>query len=231
MLSAIQYAHAWVVSHLHRDERGQDLIEYALLGGLIALTLMAWAENLKERPDWEAFVALWREREKRAAPAEEFTSPTRMEGHDKVSRLLYHREDEPQAPDRAAAVGTACHAVLERLDFKAPAIPEGTDPEAAEILEAFFKTAVFKDLAGSELLARELPFLLPRGGRIVQGVIDVVYRRGGKTYVADYKTDKMMKPEEHALIRDVYTEAVERALKIKPSFKLIYLRHGREVEP
>ena len=42
MLSAIQYAHAWVVSHL-RDERGQDLIEYALLGGLIALTLMAAA--------------------------------------------------------------------------------------------------------------------------------------------------------------------------------------------
>ncbi|MDP2673397.1 MAG: Flp family type IVb pilin [Dehalococcoidia bacterium] len=41
MLSAIQYAHAWVVSHLHRDERGQDLIEYALLGGLIALALMA----------------------------------------------------------------------------------------------------------------------------------------------------------------------------------------------
>ena len=40
MLSAIQYAHAWLVSHL-RDERGQDLIEYALLGGLIALTLMA----------------------------------------------------------------------------------------------------------------------------------------------------------------------------------------------
>ena len=40
MLSAIQYAHAWLVSHL-RSERGQDLIEYALLGGLIALTLMA----------------------------------------------------------------------------------------------------------------------------------------------------------------------------------------------
>ena len=42
MLSAIQYAHAWVVSHL-RDERGQDLIEYALLGGLIAIALMAAA--------------------------------------------------------------------------------------------------------------------------------------------------------------------------------------------
>jgi len=39
MLSAIQYAHAWVVSHL-RDERGQDLIEYALLGGAIAVAIM-----------------------------------------------------------------------------------------------------------------------------------------------------------------------------------------------
>ena len=42
MLSVIQYAHAWVVSHL-RSERGQDLIEYALLGGLVAIALMAAA--------------------------------------------------------------------------------------------------------------------------------------------------------------------------------------------
>ena len=39
MLSAIQYAHAWVVSHL-RDERGQDLLEYALLGGVIAVAIL-----------------------------------------------------------------------------------------------------------------------------------------------------------------------------------------------
>ena len=40
MLPPVQYAYAWVVSHL-RDERGQDLIEYALLGGTIALAIMA----------------------------------------------------------------------------------------------------------------------------------------------------------------------------------------------
>ena len=40
MLSPVQYAYAWVVSHL-RDERGQDLIEYALLGGLIATAIIA----------------------------------------------------------------------------------------------------------------------------------------------------------------------------------------------
>lgn len=43
MSSAIQYAHAWLVSHLPRDERGQDLIEYAMLGGLLAIALMAGA--------------------------------------------------------------------------------------------------------------------------------------------------------------------------------------------
>ncbi len=37
----VLYGYAWLVSHLHRDERGQDLIEYAMLGGLIALALIA----------------------------------------------------------------------------------------------------------------------------------------------------------------------------------------------
>ena len=139
----------------------------------------------------------------------------------------------PQTPSRASELGTICHAVLEHLDFKKPALPEGTGPEAAEILKGFFKSAPFKELAKSEILARELPFLIPRGDQIVQGVIDVVYRTagsGGKVYVADYKTDKLMKPEGYALIRDVYTDAVKRVLKVDPGFKLIYLRQGRAVE-
>lgn len=38
----VSYILTWLQAHL-RSERGQDLIEYALLGGLIALTLMAAA--------------------------------------------------------------------------------------------------------------------------------------------------------------------------------------------
>jgi hypothetical protein len=50
-------------------------------------------------------------------------------------------------------------------------------------------------------------------------------------YVADYKTDKVMQPEDYGLIRDVYTEAVRRVLKGEnPGFKLIYLRQGRAVD-
>ncbi len=36
-----QILRAWVSAHLPRSERGQDLIEYAMLGGLIAAAILA----------------------------------------------------------------------------------------------------------------------------------------------------------------------------------------------
>jgi ATP-dependent helicase/nuclease subunit A len=178
---------------------------------------------------WEPFVARWREREMRSIVVERITSPSKLEETEVLDRALL-LSDAPGSASRATEVGTICHAVLERLDFRKPAVPEGCDPEAAEILAKFFKSAAFKELAKAEILARELPFLMPRGAQIVQGVIDVVYRAGEKVYVADYKTDKVMQPEDYGLIRDIYTEAVRRILKVEPGFKLIYLRQGRVVE-
>ncbi|HLY10858.1 MAG TPA: UvrD-helicase domain-containing protein [Planctomycetota bacterium] len=183
----------------------------------------------KKVPDWEPFLAKWKEREGNERPAERFTSPSRMEEAGGVDRILFTSEAS-LPPSRASEIGTACHAVLEHLDFKAPAIPEGTDPDAAAILRKFFKSAPFKALAKSEIVARELPFVIPREGQVIQGVIDVVYRSGGKTYVADYKTDTLVEPEKYGLIRDVYTEAVRRVLKVEPQFQLIYLRQGRAVD-
>jgi len=40
---ALLTAWSWLVWRLHRDERGQDLLEYALLGGLIAVAITAAA--------------------------------------------------------------------------------------------------------------------------------------------------------------------------------------------
>ena len=101
-------------------------------------------------------------------------------------------------------------------------------------MKDFFQTRVFKELAGSEILARELPFVVRRlkgdSRQIVQGVIDVVYRRGGQVTVADYKSDLVVRPEEYGLIREIYADAVRQILKVEPRFTLIYLRHGRELE-
>ncbi len=178
----------------------------------------------RERPDWDAFVRLWRERERRAAVEAKFTSPTRLERGD-------DREEAPPAATREVEVGLTCHRVMERLDFKAPRVPEGTDPEAAAILDGFFRSAAFRELAEAEVLARELPFVFPRGGRILQGVIDVVYRRGGKLTVGDYKTDQAVEPGGYGLIREAYVEAARRVFGEEPGFRLFYLRQGRVVEP
>jgi ATP-dependent helicase/nuclease subunit A len=176
-----------------------------------------------ERPDFEGLAARWRARERRASLSERFTSPTRLEEAS---------EGEPRAPAEAAIeIGRACHRVLETLDFSRPEVPEGVPPEAARILERFFRSEAFQELASSEILARELPFLLPRGGQVVQGVLDVVYRKNGILYVGDYKTDKMLEPGAYELIRDLYTEAARRIFPgTRPRFRLIDLRRGRMVE-
>jgi len=188
------------------------------------------APGERKVPDWSAFVDRWHDREKKAAPPERFTSPSKLEEEAEVVDRVLYTEEAPAVPSRASEIGVLCHSVLEHLDFARPAVPDGTDPEAAEILKKFFKSAPFKELAKAEIVARELPFVLPRGGQIVQGVIDVVYRSGGKTWVADYKTDTLVEPEKYGLIREIYTEAVRRVLKVEPGFKLIYLRQGRGVE-
>ncbi|HLY74745.1 MAG TPA: 3'-5' exonuclease, partial [Planctomycetota bacterium] len=186
----------------------------------------------KKVPDWGPFAAKWREREEREKVVERFTSPSKLEEAaeaELADRILFTAET-PAPPSRASEIGTACHTVLEHLDFAKPVIPEGTDPEAAQILKKFFKSVPFRELAKAQIVARELPFVLPRGEQVVQGVIDLVYRSGGKTYVADYKTDKLIEPEKYGLIRDIYCEAVRRVLNVEPGFRLIYLRQGRAVE-
>jgi ATP-dependent helicase/nuclease subunit A len=170
------------------------------------------------RADWAAFHADWVRREM-DVPLPRFTSVTRLE------------EKAPSRGfSRGAEIGIACHAALERMDFARPAI-DTPDAEARAILESFLATPAFRELADSEFLARELPFLLPHGDQILEGYIDVVYRRGGRVWVADYKTDAAVEPAKYALARDVYVRAVRDALGLEVAgFKLIYLRHGRVVE-
>ncbi len=42
-MTNVQIAVQWLLAHLPRSERGQDLIEYALLGGFIAVAFVVAA--------------------------------------------------------------------------------------------------------------------------------------------------------------------------------------------
>lgn len=117
-------------------------------------------------------------------------------------------------------LGRLCHEVLERWDFdpgRLDALIQGRGAEprlaaqAKRRLEAFLLSPAGRELAGSEILARELPFLYEKGGTVVRGTIDVVYRKGGKLFIGDYKTGRPVASRQ----RNIYVEALERSLGIK----------------
>jgi ATP-dependent helicase/nuclease subunit A len=133
----------------------------------------------------------------------------------------------------ATEIGDAVHALLERIDLKAPAVPE--DLEA--LVRARYPAASDEELerirgfvasyCGSELGARiaalegaapELPFAFEHDGVLLHGRIDVLYREGTTALVLDYKTNSLAEgtPEEivehdYRLQRLVYALACFRA--------------------
>ena len=174
----------------------------------------------------------------RPAKASRFTSPTALqESRGERTQVAVDESSDSSAAD----TGTLCHLVLERLDFWNPDVYRlvkscarelgiADFAEAKTILKSFVGTDAFKSLAGAEMVARELPFLLPHEGGVMQGVIDLVARIDGRLTVIDYKSDRVEQPEKYAGQRKWYVEAARRILGEKsPDFKLLYLRTGRFV--
>jgi len=71
---------------------------------------------------------------------------------------------------------------------------------------------------------------------LMEGRIDVLYKRDGTVWLADYKTDRiteadaMKRAETYREQARMYTEAVRHALGHRPAgFKIIFLRLGKAV--
>ncbi|MBI4563539.1 MAG: UvrD-helicase domain-containing protein [Planctomycetes bacterium] len=184
--------------------------------------------------DWSALDEVWMKREREFTEIQErtrFVSPSRLQ-----------ERADPVRRD-ATDLGTLCHLVMQRLDFANPDVGPlvascakelGMDgaETAREILDRFVRSEAFDFLARSEIVARELPFLLPDGERVVQGVVDLVARIGQRWTVVDYKTDREEHPERYAEQKKYYLRAVETLLGARDAdFRLLYLRTGRFVAP
>jgi len=152
----------------------------------------------------------------------------------------------------AALVGSLCHFVLERWDFrgngklnaalaaagKALEADAKVLAEAHEVLETFLDSSAARELAKVEIVARELPVLFNLEGQkggVVRGAIDLLYKEGGKWVVGDYKTEKVGKKDLAEAAKRygpqlaLYAEAVQRALGEKPLIKVVFLRAGAAI--
>ena len=151
-----------------------------------------------------------------------------------VHRLLEQwdfSEDPSKLPGQAAAV---LQTALESDDQShAAAVAESVN----ELLVAFGRSDAYARLQSSQILGREVPFIMPWGDRqVMEGVIDVIYRLDGELWVADYKTDVVSttqaagRAEQYRVQGQIYKAAVKQSLSAEARFHLLFLRCGAAIE-
>ncbi len=108
--------------------------------------------------------------------------------------------------------------------------------ELEEIFSLFFSSSAYEELKSSHIIGREIPLLMPWGSQVMEGVMDVLYEKGGELYIADYKTDRVEGRDLSQIVKgyhhqaEIYSEAVRRALKRDiAGFKLFFLRVGHAI--
>jgi ATP-dependent exoDNAse (exonuclease V) beta subunit len=120
--------------------------------------------------------------------------------------------------------GTLVHALLERLDFRRPAVvteaavaataaqfglslaPGGADSaQIIELVDRFAAGELCSRLARATGVRREERFRFLLNGVLIGGVFDVIAREpGGRTLVVDYKTDRLEGADPQALADRAY---------------------------
>jgi len=164
------------------------------------------------------------------------------------------------SPALASAIGSLVHKVLENWSYRdeikvmLEQLNEHVDRwlpdefrgnrdeilgEARDVLQDFACSDAYAELREATILSREVPFLIPWPGPppvLMEGRIDLLYKRNGTVWLADYKTDRITdadavkRAETYREQARMYTEAVRHALGHRPAgFKIIFLRLGKAV--
>ena len=110
----------------------------------------------------------------------------------------------------ATEIGDAVHALLERVDLRAPVVPEDLDdvvraryPAVSEeelerirgFVASYCRSELGARIAALEGAAAELPFAFEHDGVLLHGRIDVLHRDGTRALVLDYKTNSLAEAE------------------------------------
>jgi ATP-dependent helicase/nuclease subunit A len=196
-------------------------------------TVRASAASAAQKID-AGWPAVWAAREKKYSEIcadKIFISP---------SSLTARTTPQSGGNEDALALGDLCHKTLELWDFKtditaadikaaasaleaAPA--ENIIEEAQNIFNKFNGSEAFKTLAAAEVIAKEMPFTFLDGGKIINGVMDLVIKRGGDILVFDYKTDKKLNTANYKPQLDAYARAAGEIFKTsRVKSGIIYLR-------
>jgi len=222
----------------------------------------ARAKRSKKRPNWKTYVDGWARRTaiyEKAQQTTPFLTPTLLKRQEEASTEVGDKISQ-QAPRKTPAlmVGDLTHQFLQTwqfggetsqlaaqlrsfIDGRLPPefVPHRAEIESElhEILENYFRSKAYAELAAAKILGREVPLLMPWDGQIMEGVIDLIYEKDGLLYLADYKTDRIKRNELRAGAEryrqqaEIYVQAAETSLgRQVAAFKLIFLRLGEAID-
>src|SRR5690606_23275629 len=140
------------------------------------------------------------------------------------------------AYERARARGVAAHAYLALVDFARAAVDEellaqvtadaGLRDELAAMLARFHRSPICARLRAAHAVEREVPVAWrDADGRVVHGVVDVLFSDDAGWTVLDWKTDREPDPERHRAQLAAYAAGVQRALGLPapPAAEAVYL--------
>src|SRR5205823_1148611 len=216
----------------------------------------------KKTPNWKSFTDTWARRTsayEKARQSQPFLTPTLLKRQEQAATEVGSKMNGQiyrQTP--ALVVGDLAHRFLQRWqfasdvkefsgqlqDFIARSLPQEckvsrdqVEAELEDVFRTFFGSKVYAHLAGSLILGREVPLLMPWNGQIMEGVIDLIYEKNGLLYLADYKTDRLAKNElnqaadRYRQQAEIYTQAALQSLRREvAAFKVIFLRAGEAIE-
>ena len=222
----------------------------------------AKAKRSKKKPNWKPYVDGWARRTaiyEKAQQSTPFLTPTLLKRQEEASTEVGDKLSiQPQRKTPALMVGDLTHRFLQTWQFggeitqlaaqlrtfidrsmsaEFAADRAEIETELHEILDNYFRSKAYRELAGAKILGREVPLLMPWNGQIMEGVIDLIYEKNGLLYLADYKTDRIKRNELHAGAEryrqqaEIYIEAARKSLgRQVAAFKLIFLRLGEAIE-
>jgi ATP-dependent helicase/nuclease subunit A len=220
------------------------------------------SKRTRKKFNWQSFNDTWTRRTASYVKAQQyapFLTPTLLKRQEEASTEAgskFNGDGYRQTP--ALVVGDLAHRFLQKWefsgvtnnfelqlrDFIGHALPREFESSHREIesdlhdiFRGFFGSKAYAELASARILGREVPLLMPWEGRIMEGVIDVIYEHDGLLYLADYKTDKIphnelnQGAERYRQQADIYTRAAVQGLRREvAAFKVIFLRLGEAVE-
>ncbi len=123
--------------------------------------------------------------------------------------------------------GIVVHEVLEKIDLKnysyktakrlleqiQQKIPSQIKTQVLDLADIILKklenSTILEELKYSNILAKEMPFVLEENGKIIEGRIDLIYEKAGKIVILDYKTNKYETEKQLENIKATYRKQKE----------------------